>query len=120
MWVPWTPRNPHRAGSVGYGDSVNHAPALCGFRGVLGTHTFLEFHFRGFDVLPGAGRQSEVLSVLRVSETCVLVLLHLAERERGARHLQHTLSPHTTHHTLLLLLTQDYHTTILLSRQRAR
>ena len=28
---------------------------------------FLEFHFRGFDVLLGAGRQSEAVSVLGVS-----------------------------------------------------
>jgi hypothetical protein len=39
----------------------------CCDEAILGTHAFLEFHFQRFTMLLHAGRQSEVLSVLRVS-----------------------------------------------------
>ena len=69
-WVPAFPeprlrgfrhsRNPRPPQSVGSEQSI------------LRTHAFLEFHFRGLDVLPGAGRQSEVVSVLQSEVVSVL------------------------------------------------
>jgi len=70
---------PHRLGPGGRrgvwrAERNSAAAPACDAGACLRTHTFLEFHFQGFTMPLHAGRQSEVLSVLRVSRSTVMLV----------------------------------------------